>query len=118
LHSVIDSHLALGHYPLSAGELDKFVLCVPYFITQATWNIFIRLVASNQTMISAPFSMRLCSLLVSLFSGVQPIDTMLTSPLSFFFRFPTQADESDQIVKTEDDTFENVKLLIEDINAD
>lgn len=109
-------------YPLRTGmtsqrEVDKFISRVPYFMTQAIQDIFIRLVAGNPTMMSAPFRMKLCSLLVGLFSGVQPIDTLLKSRLPFFFRFPPQADVPDQIVRPEDDSFERVTLPIEDTST-
>jgi hypothetical protein len=45
--------------------------------------------------------MRLCGLLVRLFSGVDPVDSLLKQRLSSYFRFPPQADLPDSSASVE-----------------
>jgi hypothetical protein len=105
-------------YPLCTGatsqrELDKFVLCLSYFITQAIQDIFIRLLEGNPATMDREFRMRLCARLVFFFTGIRCADTLLKSSLAFFFHSPPQADVPDR-VKREDSDAVAVKLPTED----
>lgn len=99
------------------GAVDKLVLCIPYFFTQAIQDIFIRLLRGNPVTMESCFRMRLCSMMVNLFSGVKPIDSLLKSRLAFYFHFPPQADIIDQYTPNDDDKFTNVTLPHEDLQT-
>jgi hypothetical protein len=95
-------------YPLSTGtmnqrDLDKFVLCLPYFMTQAIQDIFIRLLEGNPLTMDRVFRMKLCASLVFFFTGIRCADTLLKSRLAFFFHSPPQADVPERIKRDESD---------------
>jgi hypothetical protein len=106
-------------YPLRTGgfdqrEVDKFLLCIPYFFTQAIQDAYIRLVGGHESVMKSTFRMKICGTIVKLFSGLQPIDSLLRSRLSFYFHFPPQADLPDVGVKKTEEDIERVTLPMED----
>jgi hypothetical protein len=93
------THIA-GHlwhhfiYPLCTGptsqrDLDKFILCLPYFMTQAIQDIFIRLLEGNPVTMDREFRVNLCARVTFFFAGTQCADTLIKSRLAFFFPLPS-----------------------------
>lgn len=100
--------------------LDRFIYCLPYFFTQAIQDIFIRLLQGNPSCMDRDFRMRVCSILVELFTGIKPIDTLLKSRLSFYFARPPDADIpelGDKKHKDEEELCASVSIPTEDLST-
>lgn len=108
-------------FPLQTGNeveskvIDRFFFCFPYFMTQALQDIFIRITFGHPSVMERSFRMKVCSLVVQIFSGVQPIDTLLKTRLGSFFHKPPQADIPE--VPKQRKEPEDVLLPIEDIDT-
>ena len=100
----------------SPKVIDRFFYCLPYFLTQALQDIFIRKFCGNPTTMGKDFRMRLCSFLVDFFTGIKPIDSLLRSRLSFFFIRAPEADVAD-LRKKESLFPTTVMLPTEDVNS-
>jgi hypothetical protein len=53
-----------------AQDADESILCVPYCLTQAVQDAFIRILCEYTSVMERSFRMRLCALPVGLFSGI------------------------------------------------
>jgi hypothetical protein len=98
------------------AEIDRFVLCLPYFYTQAIQDLFIRLLEAHPTIMERSFRMQLCRVLVKSFTGIDPVDTLLKSRLGFYFRFPPQSDFPDRR-PTVDESEKAVTIPVEDVST-
>lgn len=109
-------------YPLqtnlqhSGKVVDRFFYCLPYFFTQAIQDIFIRVFRGNPFCMDRDFRMKLCSLLVELFTGVKPTDSLLKSRLSFYFTRPPEADVPD-LSLAENNNCKTVLIPTEDLDT-
>lgn len=97
--------------------IDKMIQAMTYFMTQALQDIFQRILCGHPESMAREFRMKLCAMIVHLFSGVKPIDSLLKSRLAFFFQFPPRADIPDRPEVVDDDYYEKVTLPMEDLDT-
>lgn len=104
---------------LSTKVIDQFIYCIPYFYTQAIQDIFIRLLQGNPSCMDKDFRMKVCSILVELFTGIKPVDSLLKSRLSYYFVRPPDADIPDQEKNNheEEELCPSVSIPTEDLST-
>lgn len=103
---------------IKSKVVDQFIYCLPYFFTQAIQDIFIRLLHGNPSCMDRDFRMKVCSILVELFTGIKPVDSLLKARLSFYFIRPPDADipESNKN-NQEEELCPSVSIPIEDLST-
>lgn len=104
---------------VASKVVDQFIYCLPYFFTQAIQDMFIRLLQGNPSCMDRDFRMKVCSILVELFTGIKPVDSLLKARLSYYFIRPPDADipESTKNKCEDEELCPSVSIPIEDLST-
>ncbi|OHT09930.1 hypothetical protein TRFO_21015 [Tritrichomonas foetus] len=92
---------------------EIFFDAIPYFFTQSIQHTYIKLSHGNPNTTSKQFRLKVCSIVVIIFTSIHRIDSLLEERLGSFFEKAPPTDAYDNIIEPKkDDDNEEISTMI------